>query len=98
MVEYNLGRFKDNYFLCNFCHISHCFRVLLLRMQFLKRHRLILIGVITGALGGYAYYHFIGCSSGSCPITSRPGNSMIYGAVMGALLFSIFEKPTRTNN
>lgn len=38
-----------------------------------------------GALGGYAYYYFIGCYSGTCPITSNPLISTIYGGVIGLL-------------
>jgi len=41
---------------------------------------------------GYAYYHFIGCSSGTCAITSKPVNSSVYGMVMGYLIFSTFQK------
>lgn len=51
-----------------------------------------LIGICIGAIGGYLYYHFIGCTTGTCPITSKPFNSTIYGAVMGGLVFSIFKK------
>lgn len=36
-----------------------------------------------GALAGLAYYHFIGCASGSCPITSSPLGSMLYMGVIG---------------
>lgn len=42
--------------------------------------------VLIGALGGYAYYYFIGCNSGSCPITSNPYISIMYGAFMGLIL------------
>nr|WP_294861281.1 DUF6132 family protein [uncultured Fluviicola sp.] len=59
--------------------------------RFLKNYRLGLIGVILGGVGGYAYYHFIGCSSGSCPITSKPVNSILYGSMMGFLLLSSFN-------
>jgi len=62
-------------------------------MNFLNKHKLIVLGSIVGAIGGYAYYHFIGCSSGTCAITSKPLNSSIYGALMGGLLFS-YLKPT----
>ena len=41
---------------------------------------------ILGALAGYAYYHFIGCVSGTCPITSNPYISTGYGAALGLLL------------
>lgn len=39
-----------------------------------------------GALGGFAYYTFIGCSSGACPITSNPWVSTAYGALIGIVL------------
>lgn len=42
--------------------------------------------VLLGASVGYAYYHFIGCVSGSCPITSNPWSSTGYGALIGFLL------------
>lgn len=40
---------------------------------------------IGGALG-FLYYKFIGCSTGTCPITSNPWISTIYGAGMGLLI------------
>jgi hypothetical protein len=61
-------------------------------MKFILKHRLLLIGLLTGAAGGFLYYYFVGCASGTCPITSKPLNSTLYGALMGALLFSSLEK------
>jgi hypothetical protein len=29
------------------------------------------VGVLLGAIGGFSYYHFIGCNSGSCAIQSN---------------------------
>lgn len=60
--------------------------------KFLKDNLLYLIGGAVGAIGGYVYYATIGCSSGSCPITSSPTMSIIWGAVMGGLLLSLFKK------
>ena len=60
--------------------------------QFFKKYQLTIIGVFIGAIGGYLYYHFIGCTSGTCAITSKPLNSTLYGALMGGLLFNIFKK------
>lgn len=63
-------------------------------MNFIAKNKLAFIGVAVGAMGGYAYYYFVGCESGTCPITSKPLNMTLYGAVMGALLLSIFDKPS----
>ena len=64
--------------------------------NFLLKHWLKIVGAIVGALGGYIYYVKVGCLSGTCPITSDPTNSTLYGALMGFLLFSIFTKsPTK---
>ncbi|MDZ7290500.1 MAG: DUF6132 family protein [candidate division KSB1 bacterium] len=42
--------------------------------------------IVLGATAGYAYYYFIGCASGTCPITSNPWISTAYGAVLGFLI------------
>lgn len=46
------------------------------------------LGVLGGGLAGFLYYHFIGCTGGSCPITSNPYATVIFGAVMGYLITS----------
>ena len=58
----------------------------------LSKHWRKIAGVLVGALGGYIYYIKVGCLSGTCPITSDSTNSMLYGALMGFLLFSLFTK------
>lgn len=50
------------------------------------------IGIVIGAILGYLYYHFVGCASGSCAITSKPVNSTLYGSLLGGLLFNMFVK------
>jgi hypothetical protein len=47
------------------------------------------IGVVIGLISGYTYYHYFGCASGTCAITSKPLNSTLYGGLMGGLLFSM---------
>jgi hypothetical protein len=54
------------------------------------------IGVIIGAITGYLYYKYVGCSSGTCRITSKPLNSTLYFALIGGLLFNMFVKNTKT--
>ena len=65
-------------------------------MNFILKHKLMLIGILAGALGGYLYYYFVGCTSGSCAITSKPLNSTLYGALMGGLLLNTFKKEDKT--
>lgn len=58
----------------------------------MSRYKLEIAGAILGAVGGWLYWNFVGCASGSCAITSSPVNSTIYGLVMGALAFSLLKK------
>lgn len=60
--------------------------------KWLIRNKLSVAGFIIGGIGGFVYWKLVGCNSGTCAITSSPRNSTIYFAIMGALVFSIFEK------
>jgi len=60
--------------------------------EFFTKHYLKIIGATAGATGGYLYYYFVGCQSGTCAITSNPYISILYGALMGYLLFDLFKK------
>lgn len=58
-----------------------------------------IISIIAGMGLGWLYYHFVGCMGGSCPITSNPISSMIFGAIFSYLLFpDIVEKLTKKEN
>lgn len=63
--------------------------------EFFKKYWLTIAGVALGAVGGYLYYHFVGCNSGTCAITSKPLNSTLYGGLMGGLFFNVFKKNTK---
>lgn len=60
--------------------------------KWFKNNALYLIGAALGAIAGYMYWQQIGCNSGTCMITSKPINSTLYGALMGALLLGMFKK------
>jgi hypothetical protein len=44
-----------------------------------------ILPIAIGAAAGYAYYYYVGCVTGTCPITSNPLLSTMYGAFMGWL-------------
>ena len=65
---------------------------------FFKQHWLKMVGILVGALVGYIYYHYVGCLSGTCTITSNPYRMMIYGALVGYLLFDLFSSDRKPKN
>lgn len=48
------------------------------------------IFTLGGALAALGYYTLVGCSTGSCAITSSPVNTMLYMGLMGWFLSGIF--------
>ena len=48
--------------------------------------------IVGGALG-FMYYHYEGCVSGSCGITSSPVSSTLFGAALG---YFIVNRPCRS--
>lgn len=64
-------------------------------LNFIIKYKRILIGVALGAVAGFLYWHFIGCNSGTCPITSKWHNSTIYGALIGLLLASSSKRKNK---
>lgn len=51
----------------------------------------LVISVLVGGGAGFAYYRFVGCATGTCPLTSNPYLSTIYGAVIGGLIGDQFR-------
>jgi len=43
-------------------------------------------GVLLGGIAGFLYYYFVGCTSGSCAITSNPVSSVLFGGVLGLFI------------
>ncbi len=44
------------------------------------------LGALVGGALGLAYYAWVGCATGSCPITSSPVTSTLYGLLVGGLV------------
>ena len=66
--------------------------------DWLKKRRVSIIFLFLGGLSGYLYWNFIGCSSGTCPITSKWHASILYGMILGWLVGDLIasfikEKP-----
>lgn len=61
------------------------------------RYLPMLVLAAAGAVGGYLYYRFIGCVSGTCMISSNPVVSALYGGLIGALIGYVVT-PGKTGN
>jgi len=66
--------------------------------KWLLNNKLTVIGAILGAIGGFLYYYFVGCASGTCGITSSPVNSTLYFAVLGGLIMNMIKPETKKSN
>ena len=57
-------------------------------MEFMMTHKALKIGIgiVAGGVVGFMYYRFVGCASGTCPLTSNPYLSVLYGALVGLLI------------
>lgn len=51
-----------------------------------------ILGTIAGGIAGFAYYYYIGCISGTCPIQTNPWLSTLFGGLIGFLVFSEISK------
>jgi hypothetical protein len=53
---------------------------------------------VLGGIIGFVYWDSVGCESGTCAITSKPANSTIYFAILGAMVFNLFKKQQLKEN
>lgn len=58
--------------------------------EILKKWKRPILFTVGGALVGLAYYALVGCSTGTCAITSNPLNTMVYTGLIGLLLSGSF--------
>jgi hypothetical protein len=64
----------------------------LLNMKdFIRKHLFIILFSVAGALGGFLYWKFVGCQSGTCPIKSVWYLSTLWGLALGYLSGSIIK-------
>lgn len=58
---------------------------------FLKRYLPEIIGTILGAVGGFLYWKYVGCQSGTCAIKSNWYLMVPWAAVLGFLAGSLVK-------
>jgi hypothetical protein len=64
-------------------------------INIVKKNILTITGVLIGAIAGFLYWKYVVCTSGTCYIQSNPNLMTLYGALLGGIIFSIFQpKPT----
>jgi len=51
----------------------------------IQKYRIQIIFTIAGAIGGFLYWRFVGCTSGTCAIKSVWYWTTLWGAAMGFL-------------
>lgn len=59
-----------------------------MKLFFLRYWYIFLLSLL-GIAGGFFYWRYIGCTTGSCPITSHWYSSTAVGAIMGYLTGSL---------
>lgn len=60
--------------------------------SFLQRNFGMIFFVTIGLIAGFLYYKYVGCVSGTCPITANPIMSVLYGGILGGLFHSIITE------
>jgi hypothetical protein len=56
------------------------------------------LAILGGALAGYLYYFYVGCASGTCPITSNPYISTFWGGMLGFFLIGSFKSEAKAKS
>lgn len=64
-------------------------------MKWNRKYLITGLFVVFGGGSGFAYYYFIGCSGGGCPIQSNPYISTLYGGLLGFVISGIFVKTNK---
>jgi len=66
-----------------------------LASDILRRHARTALGFAAGAIGGALYAHFVGCRTGTCPLTSSVWSAGLFFGVTGAIVGMPGPRPGR---
>jgi hypothetical protein len=57
----------------------------------IRNNIITIAGFGLGMVGGFIYWKYVGCATGTCPITSSWKIMIIYGGVIGGLLGNLVQ-------
>jgi hypothetical protein len=58
---------------------------------YIKKHTITILVSVAGAIGGFLYWKFVGCASGTCFIKSVWYMSTLYGILLGYVTGGLIE-------
>jgi len=59
--------------------------------EIIKSNIITIAGLGLGMAGGFLYWKYVGCASGTCPLTSNWMIMLVYGGVTGSLLGNMVQ-------
>ena len=54
--------------------------------EFIIKHKYALLLLLPGIVAGYLYWKYVGCLSGTCPLTSNWYSTVLFGGLIGYFL------------
>jgi hypothetical protein len=57
----------------------------------IKNNLITLIGISVGFVGGFLYWKFVGCATGTCPLSSNWMIMLAYGGLTGGLIGNVIQ-------
>lgn len=70
---------------------DNCFEYIVKIMNILKKYWIVITGAVLGIAGGFLYWKYVGCLSGTCPLKSNLMIMTIYGGALGYFLSSLLQ-------
>jgi len=61
----------------------------------IKNNLIALIGIAVGFVGGLLYWKFVGCATGTCPLSSNWMIMLAYGGLTGGLIGNLIDEKVR---
>lgn len=66
--------------------------------QTIKKHRISIIAFVLGAVGGYLYWYYVGCLTGTCPLKKLWYYDALLGGLIGLFVADIIVSIIKKRN